>query len=105
MVSSWLPSDQDVELPAPSPAPCLPGHCHASCHDDNGLNLQTVSQPQYNECNFIKVTLVMASLHSYETLTKTGFDYQLSLLRALGGGTEKSVRPKGDGEHQENKSF
>jgi len=24
----WMPLDQDVELSAPSPAPCLPGHCH-----------------------------------------------------------------------------
>ena len=27
------------ELSAPSPAPCLPGCCRASYHDDNGLNL------------------------------------------------------------------
>ena len=33
-----LLSDQDVELSAP-PAPYLPAHCHASYHDDNGLNL------------------------------------------------------------------
>jgi hypothetical protein len=31
--------DQDVNLSAPSPAPCHPGFCHVSCHDDNGLNL------------------------------------------------------------------
>jgi hypothetical protein len=36
--SSWLPLDQDVELSA-IPALCLPRCCHASCHDDNGLNL------------------------------------------------------------------
>jgi hypothetical protein len=31
--------DEDVELLAP-PAPCLPGSCHASGHDDNEpLNL------------------------------------------------------------------
>ena len=36
---SWLPLDQDVEHSAPSRAPCLPGHCHASHHYDNGLNL------------------------------------------------------------------
>ena len=29
----------NVELSALSPAPGLPGHCHVSCHDDNGLNL------------------------------------------------------------------
>ena len=34
-----LPADPDVELSAPSPAPCLSAHYHASCHDDNGLNL------------------------------------------------------------------
>ena len=33
-----LPLDQDIGLLAP-PAPCLPGCCHASRHDDNGLNL------------------------------------------------------------------
>ena len=30
-------SHRDVE-PLSSPAPCLPWCCHASCHDDNGLN-------------------------------------------------------------------
>jgi hypothetical protein len=34
----WLPSNQDVELSAP-PTPCLPACCHASCYNDNGLNL------------------------------------------------------------------
>jgi hypothetical protein len=38
-VFSWFPLEQDAELSAPSPAPFLPGYCHASCHDDNGLNL------------------------------------------------------------------
>ena len=37
--SLLLPADQDVELSAPSPAPCLPAYCHASNHDDNKLNL------------------------------------------------------------------
>lgn len=37
---SWLQSDQDAQLSAPSWAPCLSGHCHVSCHDDNGLNLR-----------------------------------------------------------------
>jgi hypothetical protein len=38
-VFSSLPVDQDIELSA-LPVPCLPGCCHASHHDDNGLNLQ-----------------------------------------------------------------
>lgn len=33
-----LPVDLDVELSAPSPAPRLPARCHASRHDDKGLN-------------------------------------------------------------------
>ena len=39
-VICWWPSDQVVELSA-SPAPHLPGCCHVSCHDNNGLNLWT----------------------------------------------------------------
>lgn len=38
-LSLLLPVDQDVELSAPSPAPCLPACCHVSCYDNNGLNL------------------------------------------------------------------
>jgi hypothetical protein len=34
---SLLPVDQDVELSAP-PAPSLLACCHASHHNDNGLN-------------------------------------------------------------------
>ena len=43
----WLPLDEDVELSAP-PAPCLHGHCHASCLDANEINLKTCKQPQLN---------------------------------------------------------
>ena len=39
LVSSLLPADQDVELSAPSPVLRLPAGFHASCHDDNALNL------------------------------------------------------------------
>jgi hypothetical protein len=35
----WSLLEQDVEHSASSPAPCLSPCCHASCHDDNGLNL------------------------------------------------------------------
>jgi hypothetical protein len=38
IVSSLLPSNHNIELLVP-PAPCLPGHCHASHSDGNGLNL------------------------------------------------------------------
>jgi hypothetical protein len=40
--------DEDVELSAP-PAPCLPACCHASCHDNNELNLWT-SKPEPIKC-------------------------------------------------------
>jgi hypothetical protein len=43
-----LPSHLDVELSATSLAPCLPLWHHASLHDNNGLDLWTVSQPQLN---------------------------------------------------------
>jgi hypothetical protein len=46
-----LPVDQDVEISVPSPTPCLPACCHASCHDDSGLTSETVSQPQLNGCH------------------------------------------------------
>jgi hypothetical protein len=34
-----LPADPDVELSAPSPAPCLPAQYHDSQHDNNALSL------------------------------------------------------------------
>jgi hypothetical protein len=34
-----LPVVQDVELSGPSPAPCMPAHCHFSHHNDNGLGI------------------------------------------------------------------
>jgi hypothetical protein len=37
--------------------------------DDNGLNLEPVSQPQLNV--FIRLALVMVSVYSSKTLTKT----------------------------------
>ena len=37
--SLLLPADHDVELWAPPAVPCLPAHGHASCRDDNELNL------------------------------------------------------------------
>jgi hypothetical protein len=34
-----MPSDEDVEFSAPSPALSLPPCHHVSCHNDDGLNL------------------------------------------------------------------
>ena len=44
-----LPEDQDVELLASSPIACLPAGCHASCYDNNALNLWTL-QACHNPC-------------------------------------------------------
>jgi hypothetical protein len=41
-----LPLNQVVERSAPFPVPCLPRGCHASCLDDNGLNLFTPRSEQ-----------------------------------------------------------
>ena len=49
-----LPTDQDVELPTSSPAPCLPA-CH---NEDEGLNLRNCMPAQLNVF-FIRVALVM----------------------------------------------
>ena len=38
----------DVELSGTSPAPCLPVCHHASRYDNNRLNLQTITQPQFH---------------------------------------------------------
>ena len=38
-VFSWLPSNQDAGLSAPSPVSCLLGHWYVLCLDDNELNL------------------------------------------------------------------
>ena len=48
-VCSWLPSDKDLEFSAP-PAPCLPAHCHTSCHDANGLNLRSCKSAPMKYC-------------------------------------------------------
>ena len=45
-VFSWFPLE-DLELSAPSSAPCFPRCYHASHHDDNGMNLWTC-KPQSN---------------------------------------------------------
>jgi hypothetical protein len=57
-----LPSEQDVEFLAPSSVPGLPGQCHASCHDDHGLNLRTSKTAPIKWCP-LWVALVMVSRH------------------------------------------
>jgi hypothetical protein len=44
------PVDQDAELSAPSPAPCLPGHCHASLHDENDCKPAPIKCFLYKSC-------------------------------------------------------
>ena len=61
-VFSCLSSKQDLELSA-TPTPSLSGHCYAPA--------LMVSQPQLNVV-LIRVALVMVSIHSSKTLTKTG---------------------------------
>jgi hypothetical protein len=68
--SLLLPLDQCVELLA-FPGQCLPEHYHASCHDDNGLNLWTCKLASIKCFFFIHVSLVMVFRHSNESLTKT----------------------------------
>lgn len=43
----------DVELWAPSPAPCLPVCLHASIHDNNQLNHTTINDLQLSEFHLI----------------------------------------------------
>ena len=61
--------DLDTELAALSSAPCPPAQHRTSHPDDDGLNLETVSQPQ--TLSSLRVTLAMVSLHSNRTVTKT----------------------------------
>ena len=57
-----LPKDKDVYLSAPSLAPLVRAYHHVSLHDNNGLYLKLLSQP--NEMfSFIRLVMVMMSLH------------------------------------------
>jgi hypothetical protein len=61
--------DEDVELSA-LPVPCLNGCCHAPTWIIKDLTSEPVSQPQLNVV-FIRLALVMVSVHRSKTLTKT----------------------------------
>ena len=58
----------DVELSAVSPAPCLPGCCHASWHDI-GPNFSNSKQVPF-KISFIKIAMAVVSLHCKEILNK-----------------------------------
>jgi hypothetical protein len=73
-VFHWQPSDEDMELSAPS-VPFLSGCCHAPTLMIMYWTSELVSQPQLNVV-LIRVALVVVSVHSNETLTKTtNFEY------------------------------
>jgi hypothetical protein len=74
LLASWksifqLPLEQEAELSA-TPAPCLPGHCHAFHHEDNGLNLWT-----YNPAQVKRIALNMVSVHSSKTLRQLTWEF------------------------------
>jgi hypothetical protein len=62
--------DEDIELSA-LPAPYLPGYCHAPSLMIMDGTSEPVSQPHLNVVFFIRLALLMVSVHSSKTLTKT----------------------------------
>jgi hypothetical protein len=60
--------DEDVELSA-LPVPCLNGYYHAPTLMIMDLTSEPVNQPKLNVV-FIRLALVMVSVHSSKTLTK-----------------------------------
>ena len=63
------PSEEDVDLSA-SPAPCLPGSCHASTLMIVDWTYDLVNKPQLNIFQ-IRLALVMLSVYINKTLTNT----------------------------------
>jgi hypothetical protein len=68
-VFSCLPSEQDIEISAPS-EPCLHGHYHAPALMIMDWTSEPVSQVQLNAI-LLRVALVIVFVHSSKTLTKT----------------------------------
>ena len=68
LVFSCLPLDEDVELSA-APALCQLARCHSPALMIMDCISEPVSQPQLNV--LIRIALVMVSVHSSKTLTKT----------------------------------
>ena len=56
--------DQDVELSASSPAPCLSACCFVSCHDNNELNFWNCKPVPIKCFSLIRLAVVMVSFHS-----------------------------------------
>jgi hypothetical protein len=75
-----LPSEQDSELSAP-PVPCLPGSCHALCHDENGLNIKTIKLATIKCCSLLElpwlwyVFIAVESLRHHPILSTSGDDW------------------------------
>jgi hypothetical protein len=65
------PSDEDVELSV-LPEPCLPGCCHVPT---------LIIMDRTSNVVLIRVALVMVSVHSSKTLTKTGSNSCYPLIR------------------------
>jgi hypothetical protein len=68
-VLCWQPLDEAVELSAPPP-PCLPGSYHVLALMTMDWTSEPVSQSQLGVV-LIRVALVIVSVHSSKTLTKT----------------------------------
>jgi len=68
-VFHYQPSDKDVD-PSVLPALCLPGCCHALALVITDWTSEPVSQPQLNIV-LIRLPLVMVTVHSCKTVTKT----------------------------------
>jgi len=82
ILTGWKPVfclllDEDVELLAP-PAPCLPGCCHVPALMIMDWTSGPVSQPQLNVV-LVRLALVMVSVQSSKTLTKTVSFYSLGV--------------------------
>ena len=64
-----MASEQDIELSAP-PCTCLPGHCYAFHHDENGLNLWTCKSAPPKCCPLQEYPWSWCYFTLMETLTK-----------------------------------
>ena len=75
ILAAWMqqPSNEDTKLLTP-PVPCLPGCCHVPTLMIMDGTSEPISQLQLNV--LIKVALVMVSVHSSKTITKTQDEHQ-----------------------------